>query len=158
MNKDVREVMEHYQIKHRRSMPYYPQGNGQAEVTNRMLLRILSNMVFEYGNNWSSYLVDVLWAYRSLPKTTIGFTPFSLVYGTDAISLTELVVPTPWVLQGSDREVYANICIEARMADLEGLDELRELVRLNSQRNYQKMANAYCKFSKSEFLQRARWF
>ena len=93
-----------------------------------------------------------------MPKTTIGFTPFSLVYGTDAISLTELVVPTPWVLQGSDLEVYANICVEARMADLEGLDELRELVRLKSQRNYQKMANAYCKLSKSEFLQRARWF
>ena len=39
----------------------------------------------------------------------------------------------------------ANICADARMADLEGLDESRELARLKSQRNYQKMANAYSK-------------
>ncbi len=53
--------------------------------------------------------------------------------------------PTPWVLQGSDLEVDANICAEARMADLEGLDESKELTRLKSQQNYQKMANAYSK-------------
>jgi hypothetical protein len=51
INKDVREVLEHYQVKHQRSTPYYPQGNGQAEATNRMLLRILSKMVFDYGND-----------------------------------------------------------------------------------------------------------
>jgi hypothetical protein len=145
VNKDVRELLEHYQVKHRRSTPYYPQGNGQAEATNRMLLRILSKMVFDYGSNWNSHLADVLWAYRSSPKTATGFTPFSLVYGTNTISPTELVVPTPRVLQGSDLEADANICAEARMADLEGLDESRELARLKSQRNYQKMANAYSK-------------
>uniref|UniRef100_A0A2N9G339 Integrase catalytic domain-containing protein n=1 Tax=Fagus sylvatica TaxID=28930 RepID=A0A2N9G339_FAGSY len=145
INKDVREVLEHYRVKHRHSTPYYPQGNGQAKTTNRMLLQILSKMVFDYGSNWSSHLADVLWAYQSSPKTATGFTPFSLVYGTDTISPTELVVPTPRVLQGSDLEVDANICAEARMADLEDLDESRELARLKSQHNYQKMANAYSK-------------
>jgi hypothetical protein len=56
VNKSVREVLEHYRIKHRRSTPYYPQGNGQAGATNRMLLRILSKMVFDYGKGWSSHL------------------------------------------------------------------------------------------------------
>ena len=110
-----------------------------------MLLRILSKMVFDYGSNWNSHLADVLWAYRSSPKTATGFTPFSLVYGTDTISPTELVVPTPRVIQGSDLEADANICAEARMVDLEGLDESREVARLKSQRNYQRMANAYSK-------------
>ena len=100
INKDVREVPEHYQVKHRCSTSYYPQGNGQAKATNRMLLRILSKMVLDYGNNWRAHLADVLWAYRSSPKTTIGFTPFSLVYGTDTIFPTELVVPSPRVMQG----------------------------------------------------------
>jgi hypothetical protein len=54
-------------------------------------------------------------------------------------------VSTPQVLQGSDLEVDANICAEARMTNLEGLDESRELARRKSQRNYQKMANAYSK-------------
>uniref|UniRef100_A0A2N9G772 Integrase catalytic domain-containing protein n=1 Tax=Fagus sylvatica TaxID=28930 RepID=A0A2N9G772_FAGSY len=132
INKDVREVLEHYRVKHRRSTPYYPQGNRQAEATNRMLLHILSKMVFDYGKDWKAHLADVLWAYRSSPKTATGFTPFSLVYGTDTISPTELVVPSPRVMQGSELEVDANICAEARMADLEGLDEARDLAKAKS--------------------------
>uniref|UniRef100_A0A2N9GU17 Integrase catalytic domain-containing protein n=1 Tax=Fagus sylvatica TaxID=28930 RepID=A0A2N9GU17_FAGSY len=122
VNKNVREVLEHYRIKHRRSTPYYPQGNGQAEATNRMLLRILSKMVFDYGKGWSSHLADTLWAYRGSTKTATGFTPFSLVYGTDAISPTELLVPSPRILHGMDLEADADICAEARVADLEGLE------------------------------------
>uniref|UniRef100_A0A2N9I2Z5 Uncharacterized protein n=1 Tax=Fagus sylvatica TaxID=28930 RepID=A0A2N9I2Z5_FAGSY len=120
-------------------------GNGQAEATNRMLLRILSKMVFDYGNDWKAHLADVLWAYRSSPKTATGFTPFSLVYGTDTISPTELVVPSPRVMQGSELETDANMCAEARMADLEGLDEARDLAKAKAQRNYQKMASVYSK-------------
>uniref|UniRef100_A0A2N9IY75 Uncharacterized protein n=1 Tax=Fagus sylvatica TaxID=28930 RepID=A0A2N9IY75_FAGSY len=129
INTDVRKVLEHYRVKYRHSTPYYPQGNGQAEATNRMLLRILSKMVFDYRNDWRAHLANVLWAYRSSPKTTIGFTPFSLVYGTDTISPTELVVPSPRVMQGN----------------LEGLDEAKDLTKVKSQRNYQKMANVYSK-------------
>ena len=110
-----------------------------------MLLRILSKIVFDYGNDWRTHLVDILWAYRSSPKTTTSFIPFSLVYGTNTISPTELVVPSPRVMQGSELEVDANMCAEARMADLERLDEAEELARARSQRNYQEMANVYSK-------------
>uniref|UniRef100_A0A2N9F7A0 Integrase catalytic domain-containing protein n=1 Tax=Fagus sylvatica TaxID=28930 RepID=A0A2N9F7A0_FAGSY len=143
VNKNVREVLEHYRIKHRRSTPYYPQGNGQAEATNRMLLRILSKMVFDYGKGWSSHLADTLWAYRGSTKTATGFTPFSLVYGTDAISPTELLVPSPRILHGMDLEADADICAEARVADLEGLEEARELAQVRSLRYHQKLADAY---------------
>uniref|UniRef100_A0A2N9IWD6 Integrase catalytic domain-containing protein n=1 Tax=Fagus sylvatica TaxID=28930 RepID=A0A2N9IWD6_FAGSY len=132
INMDVQEVLEHYRVKHRRSTPYYPQ-----ELTCKM--------VFDYGNDWRAHLADVLWAYRSSPKTATGFTPFSLVYGTDTISPTELVVPSPRVMQGSELEADVNMCAEARMADLEGLDEARDLAKARSQRNYQKMANVYSK-------------
>jgi transposase InsO family protein len=143
VNKSVREVLEHYRIKHRRSTPYYSQGNGQAEATNRMLLRILSKMVFDYGKDWSSHLADTLWAYRESTKTVTGFTPFSLVYGTDAISPTELLVPSPRILHGMDLEANADICVKARVADLESLEEVRELTQVRSLRYHQKLANAY---------------
>jgi ribonuclease HI len=145
VNKDVREMLEHYRIKHRRSTPYYPQGNGQAEATNRMLLRILSKMVFDYGKGWNSHLADVLWAYRGSPKTATGFTPFSLVYGTDVISPPELLVPSPRMLQGTELEADVEMCAEARVADLESLDEARELALARSLRYHQKLANAYGK-------------
>uniref|UniRef100_A0A2N9I6H1 RNA-directed DNA polymerase n=1 Tax=Fagus sylvatica TaxID=28930 RepID=A0A2N9I6H1_FAGSY len=143
VNKNIREVLEHYRIKHRRSTPYYPQGNGQAEATNRMLLRILSKMVFDYGKGWSSHLADTLWAYRGSTKIATGFTPFSLVYGTDAISPTELLVPSPRILHGMDLEADADICAEARVADLESLEEARELAQVRSLRYHQKLADAY---------------
>jgi hypothetical protein len=145
VNKDVREVLEHYRIKHRRSTPYYPQGNGQAEATNRMLLRILSKMVFDYGKGWNSHLADVLWAYRGSPKTATGFTPFSLVYGTDVISPPELLVPSPRIIQGTELEADVEMCAEARVADLESLDEARELALARSLRYHQKLASAYGK-------------
>uniref|UniRef100_A0A2N9H4E1 Uncharacterized protein n=1 Tax=Fagus sylvatica TaxID=28930 RepID=A0A2N9H4E1_FAGSY len=161
VNKNVKEVLEHYRIKHRRSTPYYPQGNGQAEATNRMLLRILSKMVFDYGKGWNSHLADTLWAYRGSTKTATGFTPFSLVYGTDAISPTELLVPSPRILHGMDLEADADICAEARVADLEGLEEARELAQARSLRYHQKLADAYEKtlqtriFAKGQMVLRA---
>ena len=48
VNKDVRKLLDHRHIKHRKSTPYYSQGNRQAEANNRGLLRILSKMVHEY--------------------------------------------------------------------------------------------------------------
>ena len=56
-----------------------------------------------------------------------------------------MVVPSPRVMQGSELEVDANICVEVRMADLKGLDEARDLAKAKSQMNYQKMANVYSK-------------
>ena len=102
-------------------------------------------MVFDYGNDWRAHLADVLWAYRSSPKTVTGFIPFSLVYGINTISPTELVMSNLRVMQGSELEVDANMCAEVRTVDLEGLDEARDLAKVRSQRNYQKMANVYSK-------------
>ena len=49
INKDMKNLTEAYHIKYGRSTLYYPQGNGQAEVTNRVILKILKKMKHEYG-------------------------------------------------------------------------------------------------------------
>uniref|UniRef100_A0A2N9FYK3 RNase H type-1 domain-containing protein n=1 Tax=Fagus sylvatica TaxID=28930 RepID=A0A2N9FYK3_FAGSY len=95
------------------------------------------------------------------PKQQQAFTPFSLVYGTDAISPTELLVPSPRILHGMDLEADADICAEARAADLEGLEEARELAQARSLRYHQKLADAYEKtlqtriFAKGQMVLRA---
>ena len=61
-------------------------------------MKILKKMKHEYGEKWSDHLADVFWACRSSVKTTTTFSPFSLIYGTKAISPMELVVPTPRVV------------------------------------------------------------
>ena len=104
INKDMKELTEAYHIKHGRSIPYYPQGNGQAKATNRVMLKILKKMKHEYGGKWSDHLADVLWVCRSSVKTATGFSPFSLVYGTEAINPVELVIPTPRVVLEESQE------------------------------------------------------
>ena len=47
---------------------------------------------------------DVLWACRSSLKIATGFSPFSLVYGIEAISPMELVVSTPRVVLEENQE------------------------------------------------------
>ncbi|XP_075665914.1 uncharacterized protein LOC142635678 [Castanea sativa] len=123
VNKNVRKLLDHRHIKDRKSTPYYPQGNGQAKATNRVLLRILSKMVHEYEGGWTKHLLETLWAYRSSSKTATGLSPFSLVYGTEAISLVELLVPTPRVVHRQEIDIDVATCAEIRTTNLEILEE-----------------------------------
>ncbi|XP_057734213.1 uncharacterized protein LOC130949545 [Arachis stenosperma] len=69
-----------YGIIHNVATAYHPQTNGQAEVSNRKIKRILEKVVKPHRKNWSSKLGDMLWAYRTVYKMPIGMSPFRLVY------------------------------------------------------------------------------
>ena len=60
VNSEVRKMLEFYQVKHHRSSPYYPQGNGQVEATNKTLIKIISKMSQEYTRGWAMHLPDAL--------------------------------------------------------------------------------------------------
>ena len=49
VNREVRKMLEFYQVKHHRSSPYYLQGNRQAKATNKTLIKIISKMSQEYS-------------------------------------------------------------------------------------------------------------
>ena len=68
-------------------------------------------------------MTDVLWACRSSLKIATGFSPFSLIYETKAISPVELVILTPRVVLEGIQGDTDSINNEGRLADLEGLDE-----------------------------------
>ena len=61
---------------HENSSPYYPQENGQVESINKVLKTMLKLMVGVKKTSWHLHLFSTLLAYRTLVKTTIGFTPF----------------------------------------------------------------------------------
>ena len=67
-------------------------------------------------------------------KTSTEFSPFSLVYGTEAISLVELVIPMPRVVLEESQEGTYDTNSERRLADLEGLEEEIEVAQGRSQR------------------------
>ena len=107
------------------------------------MLKILKKMKHEYGGKWSDHLVDVLWACKSSVKIATGFSPFSLVYGTEAISPLELVIPTPRVVLKESQEETENTNNERRLANLERVEEERELAKKRSQRYQQRMTKTY---------------
>ena len=66
------------------SLNYFPQGNGQAESTNKNLVNIIKKLVEEKGKDWHKKLYKAVWADGTSPKRAIGMTPFELVYGVEA--------------------------------------------------------------------------
>jgi hypothetical protein len=109
-------------------------------------------MVFDYGKNSGLHLSDVLWAYWSSPKTATGFSPFLLVYGTEAIAPVEIAIPTPHVVQGTKNDVDASMCTELRTCDLEALEETRNQALEKTRRYHLKMVGAYGKIVKERIF------
>ena len=79
---------------HENSTPYYLQANGQVEAINKVLKTMLRRMVGDHKSNWHHILFSSLWAYRTLVKTTIGFTPFQLVYGLEVVLPIQCQIPS----------------------------------------------------------------
>ena len=56
---------------HKKSTPYYPQANGLAKSTNKILQMILKKIVDENHTDWDKKLHSALWAYQTTYKTMI---------------------------------------------------------------------------------------
>lgn len=50
-NQDVRELCEKYHIQHHYATQYYPQGNGQVEASNITIVKILKNIIDDFGQD-----------------------------------------------------------------------------------------------------------
>jgi hypothetical protein len=74
-------------VKHFTSSAYYPQGNGQAESTNKNLVRIIKRLIEDKPRQWHTLLTYALWEDHTTTKVSTGCTPFQLVYGQEAIFL-----------------------------------------------------------------------
>ena len=59
-NKQLETLLLKYGVKHKVAIPYHPQTNGQAEISNRELKRILEKTVGNSKKDWSKKLDDVL--------------------------------------------------------------------------------------------------
>ena len=70
----------------------HPQVNGQTEVTNRTLLKLIKTRLEGAKGAWSDELPRVLWAYRTTVRTSIGETPFKMAFGTKVVILVEIGV------------------------------------------------------------------
>ena len=67
------------------SSPYYAQANGQAESSNKILVRLIKKKVQDYPRRWHEVLSEALWAHPISRHGATKVTPFELVYGQEAV-------------------------------------------------------------------------
>ncbi|GJW15140.1 reverse transcriptase domain-containing protein [Tanacetum coccineum] len=97
-NSQLEKALQKYGVTHRISTAYHPQTNGQTEVTNRAIKRILERLVGYNPKYWSKKLNDALWAFRTAYKTPTRCTPFRLVYGKACHLPVEIDHKAYWAL------------------------------------------------------------
>ena len=123
LNKTIQNLTDHFLLRHTTSTTYYPQGNGQAESTNKVIVRMLQKLVDHNQTDWDVQLHTVLFAYRTAYKIVTSHSSFQLVYGLTPLMPTEYVIPT--LRTPGDPDFTPRRVLTARLTDLEKLDEIR---------------------------------
>nr|GEW02642.1 reverse transcriptase domain-containing protein [Tanacetum cinerariifolium] len=116
----------------------HPQSNRLVERANQSLGEGIKACLGEGNKNWVEELPHVLWAHRTMIKSSHGDTPFSLTYGTEAVIPAEIEMPTYRTatvdVVNNDKELCLNL-------DL--LEERRERAAVCEARAKSKMMKYY---------------
>ena len=72
----------------------YPQGNGQAQTVNKVIVNGLKKMLDDAKGKWVEELSHVLWTYRTTPHKSTWETPFSMTYGAKDVIPLKTGFPT----------------------------------------------------------------
>ncbi|XP_075092305.1 uncharacterized protein LOC142172556 [Nicotiana tabacum] len=99
-----------------------------------MIIQNLKKILEAAKGKWPEELPGVLWAYRTMTKSSTIENPFSLVYGAEALIPVEVGKPTL-------RYFCANN--EAMLVNLELLDERRDLVHIRMTAQKQRIERYY---------------
>lgn len=115
----------------------YPQGNGQAEKTNRTIFDGIKRRLERKRGKWHQELQHVLWAYRTTKRKPTNESPYALTYGMEAVIPTETILPTLRTLTLEQGNNDAQISHH-----LDQLEERREIAAIHLA-NYQNQVKRY---------------
>ncbi|XP_016649013.1 PREDICTED: uncharacterized protein LOC107880934 [Prunus mume] len=74
--------------------PAHPQSNGHVEAINKIIKKLLKRHLDKAKGAWSEKLPEALWAIQTSYRTATGETPFSLVFGSEAVVPVEIGEPS----------------------------------------------------------------
>ncbi|RDX81914.1 Pro-Pol polyprotein, partial [Mucuna pruriens] len=79
-NHTMATLLEKYGVVHQIATTYHPQTNGQAEVFNREIKKLLQKMANPSRNDWSHLLEDALWKHRTTYRTPLRMSPYWIFF------------------------------------------------------------------------------
>ena len=133
-----KDFCEHFEIQNHYSSPAHPQANGQAEVANRSLLKIIKTQLEGAKGVWPNKLPGVLWAYKTTVRTPTGESPFKLVYGSEAVIPAEVHMANHKVMTYQDKDNKEQLHLS-----LDLINEVRTNAKQRTARYKNLMARQY---------------
>ena len=100
-NTMITELCKQFKIHHHNSSPYRPKMNGAVEAANKNIKKIVQKMTVTY-KDWHEMLPFSLHGYHTSVCTSIGVTPFSLVYGMEVVVSVEVHIPSLRMMKDAD--------------------------------------------------------
>jgi hypothetical protein len=143
------EYCSKFNIQIRFSSVSRPQTNGQVESANKEILNGIKKKIEGAKGSWDEELPGVLWASRTTVKETTGHTPFSLVYGSEAVLPIEIDIPSTRVTFYNNDDNTA-----ARRVNLDLLPETRGNALLRSIAQKQRMTRQFNRHVKTRVLKK----
>jgi len=138
----MKEVCQQFKITHRNSTPYRPKANGAVEAANKNIKKILRKMV-EGSKQWHEKLPFALLGYRTTVRTSVGATPYLLVYGTEAVIPAEVEIPSLRII--AEAKIDDDEWVKTRLEQLNLIDEKRLTAVCHGQLYQRRIERAYNK-------------
>src|SRR5688572_19117751 len=142
-------------IKLLNSSPYYAQANGQAESSNKGIIKLIKRKIEEQPKKWHLCLTEALWAYRMACHGATKMSPYQLVYGHEAVLPWELRIGSrrPSLQDQLTADDYS--LMKKELDDLAG-QRLRALISIEETRR--KWSDGTTRRSKSSSSLRGTWY
>ncbi|GJY02675.1 reverse transcriptase domain-containing protein [Tanacetum coccineum] len=115
-----------------------PQANGLVKRANRSLGEGIKARLEKRSKDWIGELSHVLWAHRTMIKSSNEKTPFSLTYGAEAVIPAEIGMPTLWT---AEVDLIKNE--EALEINLDLIEEKKEQAAIQEAKSKAKMEKYY---------------
>jgi hypothetical protein len=104
-----------------------------------MVLQAVKDRIFDdasqYATKWHAELLHVIWGLRTQVNSITGYSPFFLVYGSEAVLPTDVAFGAPCIQHYEERTAE-----ETRKVDLDSIEEHRVAALMRNTRYEQQLS------------------
>nr|GEX38966.1 hypothetical protein [Tanacetum cinerariifolium] len=140
VNDPFKSWCEKWKIKQMNTVVAHPQANDLIERASKSLMHGFKARLGRERVGWVDELPNILWAHRTMLKTSNIETPFSLTYGSEAVIPAKIGMPTYRTIQWNEA-----LNKEEMRLNLDLIQERRETAAIREAKYKKKMKQYYNK-------------